>query len=231
MKKTARLAANLNAFFEQYAVSLKIVSFGSLFRFEPFGKYNPLLQPIEMDIFFYKLIEKGVYTWERRICFLSAAHTHADVDFIIGKVKEVITEMIAGGFFPEAILPEEDINAKHTVATVPLTAAEEQLWLLAQIDEGGSKAYNLTAAVQLDGPLQKTYLAEAIQAITARHESLRATISAAGLKQWEDVQNKSAIGFKELYLLPGAEETEEIKKWVKEKACCVLTWRQGRCSG
>src|SRR5690606_22229117 len=102
--------------------------------------YNPLLQPIEMDIFFYKLIEKGVYSWERRICFLSVAHTDKDIDFIIQQVKVVIREMIEGDFFPEATIPvgiePVEIQQESRETRVPSTDAQKQLWLLAQVDEG-----------------------------------------------------------------------------------------------
>jgi glutamate-1-semialdehyde aminotransferase/acyl carrier protein/SAM-dependent methyltransferase len=58
-RKTAHLASELNDFFETENVPIRLVYFGSLFRFESFGKYSPLLEPIEMDIFFHLLIEKG----------------------------------------------------------------------------------------------------------------------------------------------------------------------------
>ncbi|MBC9795257.1 non-ribosomal peptide synthetase/type I polyketide synthase [Sinomicrobium weinanense] len=101
-RMTDRLATAVNTFFESKNITIRIAHFGSLFRFEPYGKYNSLLQPIEMDIFFYTLISKGVYTWERRINFLSAAHTEEDVETVIEKVRETIEDMIAGGFFPES---------------------------------------------------------------------------------------------------------------------------------
>ncbi|MCP4347098.1 MAG: aminotransferase class III-fold pyridoxal phosphate-dependent enzyme [Desulfobacterales bacterium] len=95
---TSYFATTLDTFFEKEKVPIRIAHFCSLFRFESFGKYSLLFQPIEMDILFYLLLEKGVYTWERRICFFSTAHTKEDADYVIEKVKESIHEMRSAGF-------------------------------------------------------------------------------------------------------------------------------------
>lgn len=95
---TDYFAGTLNQFFESENVPIRIKHFASLFRFESFGKYSLELMPIEMDLLFYLLMEKGVYTWERRICFFSIAHTKKNVDEIIQKVKDSIREMRQGGF-------------------------------------------------------------------------------------------------------------------------------------
>lgn len=44
------------------------------------------------------MILRGVYTWERRICYLSSAHSDSDVDKIINAVKESVEDLRAGGF-------------------------------------------------------------------------------------------------------------------------------------
>ncbi|AFZ28245.1 amino acid adenylation enzyme/thioester reductase family protein (plasmid) [Cylindrospermum stagnale PCC 7417] len=91
-QRTAQLTKTLNAFFEQERVPIQVVYFGSLFRFS-FKK--------NLDLFFYHLIEKGIYVWEGRTCFLSTAHTDADIQYVIQAVKESIVEMQAGGFLPK----------------------------------------------------------------------------------------------------------------------------------
>ncbi|ARV58847.1 hypothetical protein BZZ01_09550 [Nostocales cyanobacterium HT-58-2] len=101
-QRTLKLITALNAYFEQEYVPIKMVNFGSMFRFFPLGNYSYLSQPIGLDILFYKLIEKGIYMWEGRngpACFLSTAHTEEDIDYIISAVKESILEMCQGGFF------------------------------------------------------------------------------------------------------------------------------------
>ncbi|MEI6702305.1 MAG: aminotransferase class III-fold pyridoxal phosphate-dependent enzyme, partial [Deltaproteobacteria bacterium] len=105
-RKTARLARELNSFFVREKVPMLVQHFGSLFRFESYGQYALLLQPLEMDLFFYLLINRGIFTWERRICFLSTAHSDQDIDRIITAVKESIGELRAGGFAFEGSPPE-----------------------------------------------------------------------------------------------------------------------------
>ena len=55
-----------------------------------------------MDIFFHHLIEKGVYVWEGRICFLSTAHTDEDIEHIIQAIQQTVVEMREGDFIPDS---------------------------------------------------------------------------------------------------------------------------------
>ena len=57
-------------------------------------------------------------------------------------------------------------------AWYPLSPAQRRLWILAQIEDG-SVAYNMPAALALNGPLDPAALARALDAVVARHESLR----------------------------------------------------------
>ncbi|PLX68809.1 MAG: hypothetical protein C0603_06570 [Denitrovibrio sp.] len=95
---TKRLCETLNEYFITEKIPIEIKYYGSMFRFESFGEYALSLEPIELELMFFNMILRGVYTWERRICYLSAAHTQADIDIIINAVKESITELRAGGF-------------------------------------------------------------------------------------------------------------------------------------
>jgi amino acid adenylation domain-containing protein len=105
-ERTTRMAETLNDHFVREQLPIRVVHCGSLFRFE-FSREVKL-----SDIFFYHLLDKGVYTWEGRNCFLSTAHTREDVDFIIAAVKEAAGEMRRGGFIagraaaPESAAPE-----------------------------------------------------------------------------------------------------------------------------
>ena len=95
---TKRIADTVNKFFEDESVPVRIKYCGSMFRFESYGDYALPLEPIEMELMFFNMILKNVYTWERRVCYLSSAHTDEDVDRIINAVKESITDLRSGGF-------------------------------------------------------------------------------------------------------------------------------------
>ncbi|WP_414590455.1 aminotransferase class III-fold pyridoxal phosphate-dependent enzyme [Anabaena sp. CCY 9614] len=95
---TSKLAATLNAYFQAENVPMELVHFGSLFRFA---------STENIDLLFYHLLEKGVYIWEGRNCFLSTAHTDQDIDYLIATVKESVDELQQGGF----LLQSADICA------------------------------------------------------------------------------------------------------------------------
>nr|WP_236117183.1 type I polyketide synthase [Hassalia byssoidea] len=91
-QRTTQLAETLNSYFEQKQVPIRVVHFGSLFRFNCQTKLSNLL--------FYHLLEKGIYVWEGRTLYLSTAHTDEDIEQVIWAVKESVVEMQEGGFFP-----------------------------------------------------------------------------------------------------------------------------------
>jgi acyl transferase domain-containing protein len=88
-QRTLQLAETLNAYFESESLPICIVFFGSLFRLKFSGN---------LDLLFYHLLEKGVYIWEGRNCFLSTAHTDADIEYVIQAVKDSVEKLREVGF-------------------------------------------------------------------------------------------------------------------------------------
>ncbi|MDF5719753.1 MAG: aminotransferase class III-fold pyridoxal phosphate-dependent enzyme [Rhizonema sp. PD37] len=101
-QKTAKLVDTLNTYFIQKKLPIRVVHFGSLFRFA----YPPNFS--WMNLFFYYLLEKGIYVWEGRLCFLSTAHTDEDIDLVIQAVKKSVVEMQEGGFLPPDSISTKD---------------------------------------------------------------------------------------------------------------------------
>ncbi|QJB31943.1 aminotransferase class III-fold pyridoxal phosphate-dependent enzyme [Chitinophaga oryzae] len=90
--RTTRLVSELSAFLKENNVPMDVHNFGSLFYFAITSN---------MDLFFYHLLEKGVYIWEGRTCFLSDAHTDEHVRQIIRAVKDSVRELQQAGFLPK----------------------------------------------------------------------------------------------------------------------------------
>jgi glutamate-1-semialdehyde aminotransferase/3-oxoacyl-(acyl-carrier-protein) synthase/acyl-CoA synthetase (AMP-forming)/AMP-acid ligase II/acyl carrier protein len=90
--RTAALAQTLNTFFESEQIPMKVIHFASTFQF----KFNG-----NLEIFYYQLLEKGVYIWEWRACFLSTAHTDQDIDDLIRIIKESVLALRDGGFIAQ----------------------------------------------------------------------------------------------------------------------------------
>ena len=93
-EKTTRLVQALNAHFEGRGVPLRIEHFGSIFYFsippdQPFG-----------GLIYYHLREKGIHIQEGFPCFLTTAHSDADIDRVILAFKESVAEMQAAGVLP-----------------------------------------------------------------------------------------------------------------------------------
>ncbi|MBG1268402.1 non-ribosomal peptide synthetase/type I polyketide synthase [Nostoc sp. WHI] len=188
---TNRLATEVNEFFQEIGIPIRIVNFGSLFRFEPFGAYSLFLQPIELPLFYYLLNLKGVYTWEKRVCFLSTYHNNEDIDKVIIAVKEAIIELRQAGFFENAKQPQakkreesdrsDDEDGRSNLnQTFPTNEAQRQLWLLAELDPTASASYNLTTSLELRGSLEFSSLQQAINQVVNRHEALRTKILEQG---------------------------------------------------
>ncbi|WP_019505919.1 type I polyketide synthase [Pleurocapsa sp. PCC 7319] len=92
-QRTRQLVSTLNDFFTAEDVPIKVVNFGSVFRFDFKGNF---------DLFFYYLISKGIYIWEGRACFLSTAHTDDDINQIVKAVQATVQEMRANGFLTQS---------------------------------------------------------------------------------------------------------------------------------
>ncbi|GAB3932893.1 polyketide synthase [Mucilaginibacter myungsuensis] len=102
------LADSLNEICERYELPVYIAQFGSLwkikFKYEmPYG-----------ELLFTLMRHKGIHIWDIFPCFLTAAHTIDDVEMIIEKFEESVTDMMVGGFFA-APTSKNDTPAKPVV--------------------------------------------------------------------------------------------------------------------
>ncbi len=95
-ERTDRLAATINEHLEKVGAPLKIKHFGSLWK-----AFHVEEQPMQ-DLLFCFLRHKGIHIWDGFPCFLTEAHTDADVDRIIVAFRESVDEMQKAGFFHEA---------------------------------------------------------------------------------------------------------------------------------
>ncbi|PSL44992.1 amino acid adenylation domain-containing protein [Chitinophaga niastensis] len=160
--RTARLVNDIADFFLKNNVPMEVHHFGSLFHFS---------STVNMDIFFYHLLEKGVYIWEGRTCFLSVAHTDEDIDFMLSAVKNSIRDLQHAGFLATQ---SDDKTTTTTGFRIPLSFSQESLWLIDQLE--GSVHYHVPAVLKLKGKLDHNALTFALKEIVHRHEALRTVI-------------------------------------------------------
>lgn len=159
-KRTAALAHTLNTFFVGEDIPLRVEHFTSLFRFTFSGN---------MDVLFLKLMNKGIYIWEGRNCFLSTAHTDDDVRILIDAVKSSVLELRAHGFFapgkpgPELAITPSQARFAH--------------WARRADD---APICHIPFAIRLSGEsLDEQALEDAFNKVIERHDILRAAYSSS----------------------------------------------------
>lgn len=165
-----RLADRLNLWFQDNRVPLRLMHFGPQFLFEGFGPYSALAQPIELPLFYLLLMERGIYTWERRTCGLCTEHTEEDIRRIEEAVKDSVQTLRDAGF-PFSL----DKGAPNFFS--PMSPTEERLYAIFQ-REHGQDAYHLPLAWKIrekDGRLDTEQLEICLGQCIRRHEALRSS--------------------------------------------------------
>ncbi len=183
--KTDRLASALSEVFAEEGLPVRVVHFGSVFSFRSPRDWTAI------DLLFYHLLEKGIYIWEGRICYLSTAHTEEDLRRVVEAVRESARELRRGGFLADA--PQR----------LPLTEGQKELWELARFSETVALTLNLPVGFRLRGRLERAALERALQRLVDRHEALRVTFDPDGESQllglgravelaWTDLQGSDS---------------------------------------
>ncbi|MDQ1350000.1 MAG: hypothetical protein QG657_301, partial [Acidobacteriota bacterium] len=158
--RTATFADTLNAYFETNDIAMRVSYFSSLFRFDIAGG---------LDLFYYHLLEKGVYIWEWRNCFLSTAHTKEDLDHITNAVKETIDELQRGG----SLTSKRESPAKVGIQNYfPMASAQKRMFVLSQTEEG-DRAYHTPYALRVEGALDIEKVETVFKKLIQRHEVFR----------------------------------------------------------
>jgi amino acid adenylation domain-containing protein len=200
--RTARVVGELRRVLAEEGVPIRILHCASLFRFD-FGPQDRFV-----DLLFYHMLERGIYIWEGRGCFLSTAHTDDDCDRLVRALRESIHALREGGFLPERPGPDgggpgedggpdvapvpPDLKlcpapgprlSDDTSPSFPLTAAQRQIWVHAQLGDDASRAYNEQTLFALRGPLDVAALRAALEDVSRHHEALRTVFDPSGEAQ------------------------------------------------
>lgn len=101
-QRTSQFAEELNAYFQEHKLPLKIENFGSLFGFTTLGRFavsqDSASPNIVQFLIYYHLLYKGILL-RGNGGFISTAHTDEDINSIIQAVQDSITELQKGGLF------------------------------------------------------------------------------------------------------------------------------------
>ncbi|HET8846605.1 MAG TPA: amino acid adenylation domain-containing protein, partial [Ktedonobacteraceae bacterium] len=142
----------------------------------------------------------------------------------IAGLGQLVSEALEGKYQTQrpALIPvsrEQDL---------PLSFAQQRLWLLDQI-EPGSSAYNIPEALRLRGPLRKEILEKSFREVLRRHEALRTTFKARQeqaiqvINAWEDF----IIHYEDWRELSIQEREIRVQKVIVEEAARPFDLVQG----
>ncbi|AUX29428.1 MULTISPECIES: non-ribosomal peptide synthetase/type I polyketide synthase [Sorangium] len=209
-RKTAELVAELNGHCERAGAPVRLVHFGSVFRFQLKGDW---------ELLFYRLLCKGIYVWEGRNCFLSTAHSEEDIRRLVAAVKQSIDEMMAAGFAPApaSVPPEQPGNDSAATAAAPaagpavypMSSAQRRVYVLSQT-EAGERAYHVIGAQEIVGALDEARVVACFRTLMQRHESLR-----TGFDLREDGQLVQCV-YPSVELDVTREQGSDIDAWLRQ---------------
>lgn len=169
-RRAASLAATLNAWFDEEAVPIRMMQVQSMLRFVPHRDVK------FMSLFFYHLLEHGVYVSETRSCFISTAHTDEDFARIVDAVKRSVIAMREGDLLPSL----SPAAPKPGGRSFPLTEPQQAIWALTQLGEDASRAYHESSTMNIRGPFDVPAIRKALQELVSRHEALRIVFGPEG---------------------------------------------------
>ncbi len=186
-ERSQRFADRLNQFFIEERIPFEANCFGPMFRLEARGRYHLMLQPLELDLLFYLLMEKGIYTWERRICCWSFAHTDEDIDAVFEAIVACIRELRAGGFELELAEAASDAQSERAssrngsgseaghLSVLPASAPQRRMFVLDSLEkpEVEPQSFQMLAGFWLKGQIDPDHMEWVVQELGRRHEALR----------------------------------------------------------
>lgn len=107
------IAYTINKICRRLQVPIYIAQFGSLWRIRFLEEYP------YMELFFTLMRYKGIHIQEGFPCFITAAHTPADIQTIIKCFEESITELKEAGFIPHYKHSPADENKELNIPPIP----------------------------------------------------------------------------------------------------------------
>ena len=235
--RTKALVDELNVFFEERNVPIKLLQYTSLFRFA----YSPDMEYI--DMLYYHLLDKGIFTrgfYDN--CFLSTAHTDEDIEKIKAAIKETIIELQDGGFLPElgGASEKKSNSAPHSVASLadgavetnghhsfPLTESQAEIWIASQLGDEASAAYNEPFTAHLKGKLHQQEMHDAILHVVSQHQTFNLRFSPDGSYQYVVPATPITIARDDLAKLDDQKKAEALAKIKSHYASTPFNLKEG----
>ena len=238
--RTARLADQLRAIIDEFQAPYHISQFSSLMQltFPSEQKYAALLH--------YMLRERGIHIWDNRAFVLTTAHSEADLTKLLTAFRESLQTMVEAGFLPP---PSSGSKRTSTVTTqtadtpprerqivpvaaglggvdqFPLTEAQKEIWLAAQMGGEAALGYNESLKLEFHGRFDAELFRAAIQQIVNRHPILLASFSSDG--QWQRIDPSVKLDVPLLDFSTKQKPARELEKLIENEVSSSFDLTQG----
>ncbi len=181
-EKATALAGDLRTLFAEHGFPSQIETFASWFFFP---------SPVESRLarlLYYHLREQGIHLQEGFPCFLTTAHTEADLAEVRSAFRNALEAMRSGEALPSPVQVRSFATAADTrlgdtpiaAAEAPITDSQREILLASQVDAEASCAFNESVTLRLEGPLDRDALLRSLDTLVTRHEALRLIITPDG---------------------------------------------------
>jgi amino acid adenylation domain-containing protein len=158
--RTGRLVDTLNRDLARRGLATRAEAYSSWFYID-FSTEGALA-----SLFWPQMRALGIHVQEGFPCFLTTAHSDADIAAIESAFVSALDALEAGGIL-EAARP----TGAHESA--PLTEPQLEILVAAQMGDDASCAFNESISIALDGEIDPAVLAASVHAVIARHDALR----------------------------------------------------------
>ena len=237
--RTARLAEQLRAIIEEFQAPYHLSQFSSLMQltFPSDQKYAALLH--------YMLRERGIHIWDNRAFILTTAHSEADLAKLLTAFRESLQAMVEAGFLPPPGSGSEKTATNRTqpadtpakareivpvaatagVDQFPLTEAQKEIWLAAQMGGEAALGYNESLKLEFHGNFNAELFRAATQQIVQRHPILLASFSSDG--QWQRIEPIAKLDVPLLDFSAKPKPAQELQRLIEKEVSSSFDLTQG----
>ena len=234
-KKTNSLVADLNAMFRDFSYHTTIETFSSWFYM------SAPTEPKLARLLYYHLREKGIHIQEGFPCFLTTAHTDADLDFVREAFRSSLKQMQAGQAIGHGETPavvdvppaKEEPAVVAGVAPAPverdiqITEPQREILFGTQLGDEANCSFNEGTALRLKGELNEAAFARSLEQLVARHEALRAVVREDGETVHISAEIQLPLGREDLSGLSPETRDARLKDLAAEQASTPFDLQHG----
>ncbi|MBN9513478.1 MAG: amino acid adenylation domain-containing protein [Alphaproteobacteria bacterium] len=166
------LVGQLNGELERRGLKTRLEAYSSWFylSFAAEGQLASLFWP--------QMRQLGVHVQEGYPCFLTTAHSDADIATIRTAFSAALDALEEGGILNET--RQSAVAAAGAGESAPLTEPQLEILAAAQAGDDASCAFNESVSIAFEGELDTAALATAVNGVIARHQALRGRVDRSG---------------------------------------------------